>query len=111
MSVRLERLARNQVLFREVNERLREVLDGSTAMPEFLCECSNTDCTETVPLDLPAYESIRASSTHFLVASGHELPQIERVVAESDGHCIVEKIVGSEYAARNDPRSRSPQPS
>jgi hypothetical protein len=43
MSVYLQRLARNQVPFREVNERLREVLDDSAGATEFLCECSNAD--------------------------------------------------------------------
>jgi hypothetical protein len=37
MSVRLERLARNQVVFREVNERLLELLDASPDTTEFLC--------------------------------------------------------------------------
>src|SRR5215211_1412861 len=57
MAVSLERLAHNQVLFREVNERLREKLDGSDGATEFLCECSRTDCIETVVLTIAEYES------------------------------------------------------
>jgi hypothetical protein len=51
MSVSLERLARNQVLFPEVNERLREMIGDSEAPTEFLCECSNADCSETIALE------------------------------------------------------------
>jgi hypothetical protein len=45
------RLARNQVLFREVNERRREALEGSPEPIEFLCECSDGDCIEIVALE------------------------------------------------------------
>jgi hypothetical protein len=61
MSVSLERLARNQVLFREVNERLREIVGDSATPSEFLCECSKTDCTETITLDADEYEGVRSS--------------------------------------------------
>lgn len=107
MSVHAERLARNQVLFREVNERLREVLDESTGPTEFVCECSSADCTDTVPLDLAEYERIRANSNRFLVAPGHELLETERVVWESDRYFLVEKVLGADYAVRTDPRARA----
>lgn len=105
MSVYLERLARNQVLFREVNERLRELLDESVGMTEFLCECSNDDCIETVSLDLPEYERIRAFSDRFVVLPGHEILEIEKIVYESDRYSLVKRIEGAEYAVRTDPRA------
>jgi hypothetical protein len=107
MSVYAERLARNQVLFREVNERLREVLDASTGPTEFLCECSNEDCIETVPLEPVEYERIRANPNSFLVAPGHELIEIERVTWQSDRYFLVEKTVATDYVVRTDPRSRT----
>jgi hypothetical protein len=51
MAVSGQRLARNQVLLREVNERLREALEGSPEPTEFLCECSDEDCIEIVALE------------------------------------------------------------
>jgi hypothetical protein len=107
MSVHVERLARNQVLFREVNERLRELLDGSVGQTEFLCECSDPDCTENVPLEVVEYERIRANPNRFVITPGHEVPAIERVVWESDRYFLVEKVVGADYVVRTDPRSRT----
>lgn len=106
MSVSLERLARNQVLFREVNERLREVTGESDAPTEYLCECSNQDCTETIALELEEYEGVRSSSNLFVVTRGHEILAIERVVGETDGYKLVEKINGADYAVEMDPRLR-----
>jgi aerobic-type carbon monoxide dehydrogenase small subunit (CoxS/CutS family) len=106
VSVSLERLARNQILFREVNERLREMLDESVGATEFLCECSNQACTETLALGLDEYEAVRASPNLFVVVRGHEIPTIERVVGEADNYKLVEKFVGAEDAVKSDPRAR-----
>lgn len=57
--------------------------EGDTS--EFACECSNTDCIETVELTLAAYERIRSNSTWFVVKRDHDIPQIERVVSQDDG--------------------------
>ena len=107
MPVSLERLARNRVLFREVNERLREQLDDSAGMTEFLCECSNSDCFETVGLDLTEYERIRSKGNQFVIVPGHEIIHIEKVVWESDRYSLVQKFNGADYAEQTDPRSRA----
>jgi hypothetical protein len=106
VAVSLERLARNQVLFREVNERLREMLDYSARSVEFLCECSNTECIETVVLDVSEYERVRTKSNQFVIAPGHEPVEVERVTWESDRYFLVEKIEGARYAEQTDPRAR-----
>ena len=66
MSESLERLARNQALFREVNERVEKIAGDNNAV-EFVCECSNTECIESVELTLAAYERIRSNSTWFVI--------------------------------------------
>jgi hypothetical protein len=106
MSISLERLARNQVLFREVNERLRELVGDSATSTEFLCECSNPDCTKTIALDVEEYEGVRSGPNLFAVTRGHEIATIERVVGETDTYKLVEKITGADYAVKTDPRSR-----
>jgi hypothetical protein len=107
MAVSLERLARNQVLFREVNERLVEVAAAWGDGPiEFLCECSRLDCKVTIPLELEVYESIRSSSNLFVIAPGHETPQVERIVEENGGYTLVEKTNGARIAVESDPRRR-----
>jgi len=106
ISVRLERLALNQVVFREVNERLLELLGTSPGTTEFLCECSNLECTDAVPLTLLDYERVRSRSSQFVIVPGHEIPEIEEVTSASDGYFVVRKLYGAEYAEQTDPRSR-----
>src|SRR4051812_16710500 len=44
---RAQKGAHNQALIREVNERIEKVADDA-AHPEFLCECADTNCVETI---------------------------------------------------------------
>ena len=105
MSVSLERLARNQALFREVNERLLELSEGfQDGSMQFVCECSTEDCTLTVTMNHDEYESVRAHSTFFVVASGHEILAVEKVIDRQDGWTIVQKVTASDYAVETDPR-------
>jgi hypothetical protein len=104
MSGSLERLARNQAVFREVNERI-ETLAGSNEEVEFACECSDTDCASTLEISIEEYEQVRSNATWFLVRSGHEVFEIERVVSQADGYAIVEKLVEREFAQEMDSRS------
>jgi hypothetical protein len=87
-----KRLARNQALFREVNERIVEMCSNGEAVA-FLCECSDPECVTTILMRPDDYEHIRAASARFLVTPGHELPEIERVVSRENGHVIVEKLI------------------
>ena len=107
MSESLERLARNQTLFREVNERVETLAEGDTS--EFVCECSNTECIETVELTLAAYERIRSNSTSFVIKRGHDIPQIERVISRDDGYAVVEKVIAVAHMEETDPRSDETQ--
>jgi hypothetical protein len=103
-----ERLARNESLFREVNERISEVnaafdVDGRA---DYLCECGRPNCTEAISLTHGEYERVRAVPTHFLVKPGHEDPSVERVVQQNDGYFVVEKLgEAADEAAAFDPRS------
>ena len=107
MSVSLERLARNQALFREVNERLLELSDGfQDGSMQFVCECSSEDCTLTVDMNHNEYESVRAHSTFFVVVTGHEILEVENVVDRQNGWTIVQKVTESDYAVQTDPRRR-----
>ena len=102
MSLSLERLVRNQVLFREVNDRIREVTEGLGIVnnTDFVCECSQADCTDTVELDLEEYEGIRSTPTIFVIVSGHEVPEIENVIEANDRYMLVEKTHAVELTRR-----------
>lgn len=90
-----ERVARNEALFRQVNERVREVSDAFAAVDpspiEFVCECGREDCTEPVPLTLPEYERVRSVATQFVVVPGHVISEVESVVERRDLYVVVEK--------------------
>jgi hypothetical protein len=93
VGAREERVARNETLFREVNERIKQVnVTLATAeATDFLCECGDESCTLPISLTLAEYEAVRAEATHFAVVPGHVVPDIERVVAQNDRYLVVEK--------------------
>jgi hypothetical protein len=108
------RAATNQSLFREVNEQIErlhgnfEREEAKSELAVFLCECAEEHCTEQINLSLDDYETIRRVPTHFLVRRGHNIPDVERIVAEHDGFSVVEKFSAAGSAAvRLDPRRRS----
>lgn len=78
MEARLTRLAKNEALFREVNERISEIsqeLAPGAANPELIdgliCECSDQLCLERVgPLTIAEYEGIRQDPRRFIIAAG-----------------------------------------
>lgn len=105
-----EGLARNQTIFREVNERVAEVAQGPLAGDpiryEFLCECSEIECAERLELTLGEYEALRTKPTWFVIAPGHEYPHIEQTVRQTDDHAIVQKLdEAGEIVAATDPRA------
>ena len=109
--VEQERLARNESLFREVNERINGIAAEFSRFAgaeeyEYVCECSDPDCVERIALTLEGYEQIRADGTRFVLAPGHVREQIEHVVEETRDHVVVEKHgVAGEIAAESDPRA------
>jgi len=109
VDARETRLAKNEVVFREINERINELAatHGSDEhVYTFFCECSNGDCTLQIELTRSAYEEVRAHGARFLIAVGHELPEIEDVIARNEGHWVIQKADGAaELAREHDPRN------
>lgn len=103
-----DRAARNEALFRRVNERVEEVNKAFEPLLEdadFYCECGAIDCMEKIAMTLHEYEALRDVSTHFAVTPGHVLAEEERVVEERAGYMVVEKVGrAGERAAELDPR-------
>lgn len=111
--------ARNQALFREVNERIEQIAAdfGADGQNQFICECGNPDCTQQITLAAAEYEHVRAHASRFIVALNHENPETESVVEQNDRFTVVENYAGasSRIARETDPRSqqhirRSQQP-
>lgn len=102
-----DRIAQNERLFREVNERIEAgqwpTERGRPAA--FRCECGSLGCNRLVELTIGEYERVRASATHFLLVAGHEVPAIERVVKREPDYVVVEKVGdAADVAEETDPR-------
>jgi hypothetical protein len=102
------RVAKNESLFREVNEAIERgqwpgEQDSATA---FRCECARLDCNGLISLTPREYERIRKDPRHFLVLPGHEVQEVETIVATGDGYVIVEKRdEAGRLAEARDPRA------
>jgi hypothetical protein len=86
--------SRNQILFREVNERVREMavpLLTAREEAEFLCECGDDGCIETIRLDLEEYDAVRLSPQRFVVVPGHENGLAEATVQANGRFVVVER--------------------
>ena len=115
MEARLTRLAKNEALFRQVNERISEIsqeLAPGTPNPELIdgliCECSDPGCLERIgPLTIAEYEGVREDARRFIIAAGHQAADVERVVDRQPSYWVVEKHEGppAEVARERDPRS------
>ena len=110
MDASTDRRARNEIVFREVNERVEEIndrLDGTSDETPmiFVCECGNTDCHEQITMARAQYEALRANPLHFAVLPGHEDMRIARVVEQHQGFLVAEKKgEAADMAIEEDPR-------
>lgn len=103
---RKDRIAQNEALFRAVNERIEDVPSPQSRFTDFLCECGNGDCTESLSLTKDEYEYVRSSPTLFVVAPGHVIEDVETVVEETERFAVVQKHPDETAIARaTDPRS------
>jgi hypothetical protein len=103
--IRAVKAARNQALWREVNEPIRAVAEASEHM-EFLCECANLECAETPNLTVAEYDRSEALARALSDRDRHDFPDVENVVEENERYAVVQKRgVAAEEAARLDPRS------
>ena len=103
MSAREVRAARNEDLFRRLNERLHALAEhartGTTATAtddprqRFVCECASTDCSRVVELTTWEYTAVRAVGTRFLVFPdpSHTRRDLEEIVERNERYWVVQK--------------------
>jgi hypothetical protein len=96
MDAREARLATNEALFREVNERIHEVGERLQVLPdgellEFHCECGRPECDNLVSMSAAEYEHLRTDNDRFALVPGHENPEIERVMDRTERYVVVDK--------------------
>ncbi len=85
MATEINRIARTESLFRDVNERIAETSE------RFGAKDAEFGCSERLYAQLDDYEQVRADGVHFLVAPGHEEPQYEQVLQMNNEYQVIAK--------------------
>jgi hypothetical protein len=88
------RAARNELVFRAVNEQillLTERFRADLSDLDLVCECRDTSCTGTIRVSVEEFERAKESTANFVLLSGHEDPQIEEVVERNSRYVVVRK--------------------
>ena len=88
-----QRTARNEAIFREINEGIRRGRwpGEDDSITSFRCECATLGCSDMLALSFHDYEQIRSHPRRFLVAHGHERLDVEVVVARERNYLVVQK--------------------
>ena len=101
--------ARNEEVFRDVNERIdagADRLEVATPLP-FHCECADASCVERIFVTPQDYKGVVDEPFNFMVIPGHENGEIERVVVEHQDFLVVEKVgEAREQLERDHPQQR-----
>jgi hypothetical protein len=94
MASRHERLAENQRLFRDANERFEELIearvDGRGPVP-FLCECADLDCRGRIELTTSDYDAAHLEARQYVIVPGHSTIEGEEVVEDNGDYLVVRK--------------------
>ncbi|HKI22464.1 MAG TPA: hypothetical protein VKA24_03505 [Gaiellaceae bacterium] len=109
MEERERRIGLNEAVFREANERIRDVNETFATLTDELmlvCECGHGTCAEQISMKPGEYEALRAQPADFAIVPGHEIPDVEEVIARSEAYVIVRKNAGipRRVAEVTDPR-------
>ena len=105
------RAARNQVLYREVNEKMADLNEAFEQVLSlsgtWVCECADLTCIEPMELTLAEYEELRAHPNRFMVIPEHADDTTERVIEEHPNYVVIEMLgPAATFAVEHDPRAR-----
>ena len=110
MDERGARVAKNETVFRNVNERIEQLNESFATVTdtfEVICECGDSGCVTQISIATDAYERVRTDATLFIVAPGHEVSEVEDIVDRQSVYHVVRKHAGlpARIAEETDPRS------
>jgi hypothetical protein len=93
MDERDRRIGLNESVFREINERIEKVAATFEVRDvlDLICECGDASCTSRIQMAFEEYEELRSDATTFAVVSGHEVLDIEEIVARHKTYEVVRK--------------------
>jgi len=89
------RAARNQSLFRSVNEKmasLNEAFAETLRTFAIACECDDLACVEMIEITPDHYRAVRAEPRRFVIRAEHINQDVEVVVQRSPDYVVVEKV-------------------
>jgi hypothetical protein len=108
MSSREERMGRNEVASRGINEEIEAAYQGEPPANriDIVCECARMTCDATIDITLDEYEQVRKDARHFVILPGHFFGDIEWIVFENDRFAVVAKREGvpADVARDENPR-------
>jgi hypothetical protein len=86
MSLRGERMAKNEAASREINETIQEAYQGEPPANriDIVCECARRTCDAAIDITLDEYEDAREDARHFVIFPGHFVGDIEWIVSENE---------------------------
>jgi|SRR5919202_2280317 hypothetical protein len=104
-----DRAARNEEIYRTVNERIEQTArrHGFAHELSFHCECAESDCFETIQMPVDEYDRIAADPARFVVVPKHQNEAIEKIVDRTPTYLVVEKVgEARQQIERDHPRPR-----
>jgi len=108
MSLREERMARNEAASREINEKIEEAYQDEPLANriDIVCECARMRCDAAIDITLDEYEQVRKDARHFVIIPEHFVGDIEGIVFENDRFAVVAKREGvpADVARDENPR-------
>jgi hypothetical protein len=100
-AIRRDRLVKNELAFRDYNNRRVEIeqhavaLDGAEEeLVPFVCECGSADCIGALTVTVDEYEAAHSTPNRFVVKAGHIYPDVEFVAEQHEHYWVVEKHPG-----------------
>jgi hypothetical protein len=100
VEIRDGRHAANEAAYRRVNERIRRYKerDDRADPMAFRCECAEGACIDAIHVGLDDYRRVRRHPMRFIVAPGHDVPELERVLERHSRYWVVQKNADIEDA-------------
>jgi hypothetical protein len=101
-SIRRDRLVKNEMAFRDYNNRRVAVEQQAVAVGEdiqqelvpFVCECGSADCIGALMVTVDQYEAAHSTPNRFLVKPEHIYLDVEFLAEQHEGYWVVEKHPG-----------------
>ena len=108
MNPRLERIAKNEAVFRATNREIeraeQEAGPASDGVLEVICECGRDNCSGVITLTAAEYRRIHSQEDRFVVLRGHQAEEIERIVEDLGEYLVVDKFGEAEEIVEDEPK-------